>query len=291
MPELPEVETVVRGLRATTVGRTIETVRLFAPARSIQLGPSFARKRFGTILRHRTIEAVDRRGKNILIRLSDDITWWVHLKMTGRFYLTDQNCQIDRHDLIICRLAGPTKSSNHKRYLHFNDYRRFGRHRIFYGHELYEQPGLVNLGPEPLTLKIEKFVEICRRRPRMIKPALLDQTFIAGLGNIYADEALFASRIHPRRMTTSVSKPKLRELHTHIQRILRQAIQLMGSSVDTYSGIDGKPGSFQTYLKAYGREGKPCQRCGRSIVREKIGSRSAHYCLHCQRPGSRTKSN
>jgi formamidopyrimidine-DNA glycosylase len=117
----------------------------------------------------------------------------------------------------------------------------------------------------------------------MIKPALLDQTFIAGLGNIYADESLHAARIHPRRITSSISGRKLTELHGHIQRLLKLAIRNMGTSVDSYSGVNGQPGSFQKYLKAYGREGDPCQFCGRKIVREKIGARSAHFCPRCQR--------
>jgi formamidopyrimidine-DNA glycosylase len=117
----------------------------------------------------------------------------------------------------------------------------------------------------------------------MIKPALLDQTFIVGIGNIYADESLYRAKLHPKRLTDSISKPKLRELHSHIQEILLHAIRLMGTSVDTFAGINGQPGRYQQYLRAYSREGEPCLRCGRSIRREKIGSRSAHYCPRCQK--------
>ena len=123
----------------------------------------------------------------------------------------------------------------------------------------------------------------------MIKPALLDQSFIAGLGNIYADESLYSSRIHPRRLTSSLSRRKLVELHGHIRRLLKKSIRLMGTTVDSYSGVNGQRGSFQKYLEAYGREGQPCGFCGRDIVREKIGSRSAHYCPRCQRAPSAAK--
>ena len=117
----------------------------------------------------------------------------------------------------------------------------------------------------------------------MIKPALMDQSFIAGIGNIYADEALYLSRIHPVRLTSSVSPKKLTELHGHIQTLLKKSIKMMGTTVFSFSGIYGRSGSFQTMLKVYGYEGEPCDHCGAKIVREKLGSRSAHFCPRCQR--------
>ncbi|MCP4566137.1 MAG: formamidopyrimidine-DNA glycosylase, partial [FCB group bacterium] len=167
--------------------------------------------------------------------------------------------------------------------LRFNDYRRFGRLRIFPTNEIMAQPGLAKLGPEPLEITADDFVRLMKNRRRMIKPALLDQTVIAGIGNIYADETLFLSRIHPKRLTDSVSARKLRELHGHIQAILRKAIRLMGTSVDSFAGVNGRPGGFQKYLLAYGRENQPCPNCDRPLVREKIGGRSAHFCRRCQR--------
>ncbi|MHC4216363.1 MAG: Fpg/Nei family DNA glycosylase, partial [Planctomycetota bacterium] len=161
--------------------------------------------------------------------------------------------------------------------------RRFGRLRLFTNDELWDQDGLNNIGPEPLEITGSNFVELCKSTRRMIKPALLDQTFIAGLGNIYADESLFASRIHPKRLTSSLSAKRLTELHGHIQRLLALAIRKMGTSVDSFSGINGQPGRFQKYLQVYSNDGSPCPRCGKTIVREKIGSRSAHYCRRCQR--------
>ncbi len=282
MPELPEVETVVRGLRDTVLGRTITRVRVCAPPASIVVSKSLKPRSFARLLKAKQILSVNRRGKNILIDLSGDLTLWVHLKMTGHFYFYENSQPYDKHDLVTFYLdaLGTEKQSPS---LRFNDYRRFGRLRLFSNDELWQQKGLKELGPEPLELDTDSFVSLCQSRGRMIKPALMDQSFIAGLGNIYADEALYAARIHPRRLTSSVSKKKLAELHAHIQRLLKMAIGKMGTSVDTYAGVNGQPGSFQKYLKAYGREAQPCPRCGRPIVREKIGSRSAHFCSRCQK--------
>lgn len=281
MPELPEVETVVRGLRTVLAGETIAHVTVHAPPSSIAVSPSFGRRTFDRILRRRSVQSVARRGKNILISLSGDITLWVHLKMTGRFLHVDASSPIDKHDLVIFDFDSTNNGGCH--HVRFNDYRRFGRLRVYPDHELWNQDGLRDLGPEPLDTSAAEFVALCRRRPRMIKAALLDQSFLAGLGNIYADESLYYSRIHPKRLSTSISNSKLLELHGHIQSLLRRAIDAMGTSVDTYSGINGRPGTFQRYLKAYNREGQPCERCGGAIVREKIGARSAHYCRACQR--------
>lgn len=311
MPELPEVETVVCGLRPILVGKSVSAVIVRAPKSSIVVSRSLRPGRFEQILSGKEILGISRRGKNILISLTGELTLWVHLKMTGHFSWVPSNEPLGPHDLVIFHItekqASPFETSNsslrapsltgrrnlssstievapHRdHHLRFNDYRRFGRLRLFKNDELWQQKGLVELGPEPLEVNSKQFIELCHRRPRQIKQALLDQSFIAGIGNIYADESLYCVRIHPRRVTTSLSRAKLRELHSHIQRILRRAIRLHGTSVDTYSGVNGQAGSFQKYLLAYGKEGDPCSQCGAKIVREKIGSRSAHYCPRCQR--------
>jgi formamidopyrimidine-DNA glycosylase len=342
MPELPEVETVCRGLRETVVGKTILAVSINAPKNSIVVSPSLKPADFSQALASRTILGVTRRGKNILIALSGDLVLWVHLKMTGHFFYDEQPSVPDKHDLVLFHLAtanpvdpslrgaasadaspphmslrgarsserrsnlaslprdtssadaSPThtslrvprfagRSNPSSSFLRFNDYRRFGRLRLFYLHELWEQKGLKELGPEPLEISADEFVALCRKRPRMLKPALLDQSFLAGVGNIYADESLWAAKLHPKRLTTSVSPTKLAELHGHIQRLLKLAIRKAGTSVDSYSGVNGQPGSFQKYLKVYGREGEPCPRCRTKIVRRKLGTRSAHYCPRCQK--------
>jgi len=286
VPELPEVETVVRGLRKTIVGKTIKRVRLNAPPASIVVSPSFKKATFEKVLSGRQIKKIDRRGKNILIRLSGDITLWAHLKMTGHFFYLPESNQIEKHDLAVFDFSNPETANGKKKeklHLRFNDYRRFGRLRVFRDSELWQQKGLAELGPEPLEISANDFVDLLKSTRRMIKPALLDQSFIVGVGNIYADESLFAAKIHPRKITATIAKPKLVELHRHLQRILNYSIKHMGTSVDSYSGVNGQRGSFQKYLKAYGRDGQPCSNCGSIIIREKIGSRSAHYCPRCQR--------
>jgi formamidopyrimidine-DNA glycosylase len=282
MPELPEVETVARGLTDTILGQTIAEVSNRAPSATVFISPALKAGSLHEVLRGRDVRSIRRRGKNILINMSGGVTLWVHLKMTGHMFWLPRTSPIGKHDLVVFDFVS-SRSAPDGWHLRFNDYRRFGRLRVYRTAELAEHPTLSRLGPEPLEVTREEFVRLCRSCRRMIKPALLDQTFIAGLGNIYADEALYYSRLHPRRLTDGISARKLGELHGHIQHILRRAIDLMGTSVDSYSGVDGQTGRFQAYLKAYSCEGEPCQRCSRLIVREKIGSRSAHYCPCCQR--------
>jgi len=272
MPELPEVETIARGLQRILPGKIIESVYLDAPKIERDNLPGWVET-----LRGKKFQKIERRGKNILIGLDDGYTLWVHLKMTGHLYYMPKSVKIGKHDLMVFRLK------NDSRTLRFNDYRRFGRVRLLKTDEVLRQKGLADLGPEPLEISQPDFVRLFRTRQRMIKPALLDQTFLAGLGNIYADETLYLSRIHPRKSTDRISTRKLRSLHENIRHILKKAIRLMGTSVDSYAGVDGEPGGYQKYLLAYGREGLSCRRCGGKIVREKIGSRSAHFCPRCQR--------
>lgn len=272
MPELPEVETVVRGLRRTILDKTIDSVFINAPKIDRDNPPGML-----NILRGKKFLEIDRRGKNILIKLSGDYTLWVHLKMTGHLYFLPESTEIGKHDLLVFKI----KKS--RRTLRFNDYRRFGRVRLIKTKNIPNQKGLYNLGPEPLEISESEFVGLFKSRQRMIKPALLDQTFLAGLGNIYSDETLYLSRIHPRKMTNRISNTKLTALYRNTRRVLRKAIRLMGTSVDSYAGVDGEPGGYQKYLLVYGREGQACHRCGSKIKREKIGSRSAHFCPRCQR--------
>ena len=283
MPELPEVETVVRGLRSILTGRTFARVSTRAPASSIEISPAFRKKKLDSILPGRTVEAVSRRGKNILIQLRENATLWVHLKMTGQFRYLDRNTASHKHDLVVFDFE-PLDGFPADRQLRFNDTRRFGRLRLFPDNELWHRPGLADLGPEPLEITANEFIVRCRRRPRMLKPALLDQSFIAGIGNIYADESLHLARLHPQRVTRSVSTRKLERLHFHIQKLLKKAIRSMGTSIDSYRGVNGDPGSFQKYLTVYSRTGLPCQTCGTRISRITLATRSTHFCYRCQRP-------
>ena len=271
MPELPEVETVISGLQNTILGQTIKSVTVNYNKYHQDNKTGWTKNLPGS-----SIIGIRRRGKNILIYLDNSCSLWVHLKRTGHFYYFHNADPIGKHDLMIFNFV------NNGHSLRFNDYRRFGRIRLNRTEEVMNQKGLVELGPEPLEIPPGDFVALFKNTHRMIKPALLDQTFLAGLGNIYADEALFAARIHPRRLTDSISKAKLIELHGHIQRLLKKAIRHMGTSVDSFAGVNGQTGRFQNYLLVYGREGEACPNCGSKIRRIKIGSRSAHYCPRCQ---------
>jgi formamidopyrimidine-DNA glycosylase len=272
MPELPEVEIIVRGLKRTILKKTIDSIYINSPKIENDNPSGWL-----NILPGKEFRAIRRRGKNILVDLSDNYTLWVHLKMTGHLYFLPDSTEIEKHDLMIFRIRDNSHS------LRFNDYRRFGRIRLFRTDEVLMQEGLADLGPDPLEISPDEFVGLFRGRQRMIKPALLDQTLISGLGNIYSDEALFLAKIHPRKLNTRISRTKLTELHKNIQKILKKSIRAMGTTVDTYSGVDGRPGGFKKYLQVYGREGERCYRCGSIIKREKVGSRSAHFCPRCQR--------
>jgi formamidopyrimidine-DNA glycosylase len=272
MPELPEVETVARGLKKNITGLIIARVEVRKTAWVYPRAHAFK-----LLLSGAAVVNIHRRGKNILIDLSNDQTLWIHLKMTGHFYFLPKDEPITKHDHVVFHFQ------NDDRTLRFNDYRRFGRLRIYPTDIIMQQKGLANLGPEPLEISAEEFVRLIRARRRMIKLALLDQSLIAGIGNIYADEVLFFANIHPRRLTDSIPPKRLAELHSHIQAVLKKAIKLMGTSVDTYTGLNGRPGRYQKYLMVYSREGQPCFACGRKVVREIIGSRSAHFCPDCQK--------
>jgi formamidopyrimidine-DNA glycosylase len=277
MPELPEVETVVRGLRPRLVGRTFTAVDSgAAPVASIVVSPSLPGRSLEELLPGRTVRGVERRGKNILIGLSGELTLWVHLKMTGQFRSVPPDEPRGRHDLVTFDL-GPGC------HLRFHDFRRFGRLRLYPDAELWRQPGLADLGPEPLEITSEAFADLCSPCRRMIKPALMDQTFIAGIGNIYADEALFLSRIHPARRTHTIARRKLVELHDHHRSLMIRSIDLAGTTIINFTSVEGEGGAFQRLLQVYGRTGEPCTRCGHPIRRIVIGSRSSHLCTYCQR--------
>jgi formamidopyrimidine-DNA glycosylase len=272
MPELPEVETVVRGLNRIFPGKIVTRAACFWPKIDRDNGSGWKRE-----LRGLQFITARRRGKNILIEMSRGYTLWIHLKMTGHIYYRSTDEPLDKHDLVVFDLKDETGQ------FRYHDYRRFGRVRLRRTADIMQEPGLAELGPEPLEIGADEFAALCRRTNRMIKPALLDQTFLAGLGNIYCDESLFMTRIHPRKTTGKISLRKLIELHGNIQKLLKKAIRLTGTTSDSFAGVNGEIGRFQKYLAAYGREGQPCGRCGTAIVRKKIGTRSAHFCPRCQR--------
>jgi formamidopyrimidine-DNA glycosylase len=272
MPELPEVETIARGLQKTLVGKRIEDVKVVFPGIVKENSKNFRRH----VVQTKVIGA-RRRGKFILIDLSNGKTILIHLGMTGSCLFMKRSSPPDKHDHLRVTFCRSQKE------LRYNDQRKFGRIKSFSACKEESVSDLRKLGPEPLKISLPDFVKLFRKRKGRIKPALLNQQIIAGLGNIYADESLFEARIHPLRTIDKISPQKLKRLHQAIQRILKKAIRAGGSSIENYCNINGEIGSFQLQHKVYGREGLLCKRCRAKIQRIKISQRSSYFCPRCQK--------
>ena len=269
MPELPEVETIVRDLRESLVGQTISKVHFITRTVWYRKPPVQSKLIAG-------IFAINRRGKNILISLSNGHTLAIHLKMTGRLTIEYPHSELKKHTHFTMDLTNGMQ-------VRFNDIRRFGYLDLFRETELEKRPYIQILGPDALEISKDDFNRILRGKNRIIKSLLLDQSIIAGLGNIYSDEALFYARVNPRSVSSKLSKLKIFHLYDSIIDVLNRAIESRGSSIDDYVDAQGVKGNFQDSHKVYGREGESCPVCGYAIIREVIGSRSAHYCPRCQR--------
>ncbi len=271
MPELPEVETIARGLQKTIVGKKIKNVRVIFPGIIKQDAKSFIKD-----AEESKIINVRRRGKFMLMDLDNRMTILAHLGMTGSFLLLRPPTVLNKHDHLILRFDETRKE------LRYNDQRKFGKIKSFYTPGELNVPELRTLGPEPLSTSTSDFVNLFKRRKGRMKSALLNQQIIAGLGNIYADESLFEARIHPQRKADTLTPQALKRLHQAIQKILEKAIRAGGSSIENYCDINGKIGGFQLQHRVYGREGLPCKKCGAKIKRIKISQRSSCFCPRCQ---------
>lgn len=268
MPELPEVETAVRALREPLVGRTIIGMWNDWPKHLTPPLPDFRRRVTG-----RKILSVERRAKFLVFNLSDQETMLIHLKMTGHLGVVPAAETADQYVHTTFELDNGTE-------LRFRDTRKFGRVYLLQD----PQTLLGQLGPEPLDDAFTPAVlhRLLQKRQRILKPLLLDQTFIAGVGNIYADEALHHAGIRPTRISNTLSEAESAALHAAIQKVLNMGIDNEGASIDNYRKPDGSRGEMQNVLVAYKRAGEPCQRCGRIIERIVLGSRSTHFCPNCQ---------
>lgn len=261
MPELPEVETVVRSVAAHLTGRRIVSASF--TSRFVTPGN---RARLTQRLTGRRIESVTRRGKFILIVL-DQGTLTVHLGMTGKLLVEGE---AGEHTHGVFTLDDGL--------LLYHDPRQFGRIEWTPG----PPPRVARLGPEPLEIGFDEFRARLRRKAR-IKALLLNQAFLAGLGNIYADESLFAAGIHPLAIAARLSNARAAKLYDAIRAILTHAIQLGGSSISDYVNARGERGWFQMEHRVYGREGESCANCGRPIRKILVAQRGTHYCPHCQK--------
>ncbi|MCA9894787.1 MAG: DNA-formamidopyrimidine glycosylase [Anaerolineae bacterium] len=270
MPELPEVETVVRGIRPDLVGKTITSMWTDWPKSiSTPTPEAFEAQAVG-----QTIKAVGRRAKYIVIEL-EDAYLLVHLKMTGRLYVAPASTDHDADRWVHVKFGLDTGEQ-----LRFSDSRKFGR--VYLTDELEAITG--PLGPEPLeddfTLEVMK--ARLEGRSKVIKALLLDQTFVAGIGNIYADEALFRAKIHPMRKSDSLSDDEISRLYETIRAALADGVEHEGASINWYRKADGNKGNSQEHFYAYGRDGQPCKVCGTTMAKIRVAQRGTHFCPTCQ---------
>ncbi len=276
MPELPEVETVRRGLAQRILGERIESVWLSEKPQSFKSPPAvIARALEGT-----RIDAVERMGKHIVIDLAEPPSrrkvgnntgatqLIIHLGMTGSIVVVPADTELRKHTHMVLRLRSG-------RELRFVDPRRFGR--IWVAHQ-FQTHGL-----EPLHVSLEEFMQLFRGRKTPIKSALLNQKLLRGVGNIYADESLARAGIRPRRRAGSLSREELRRLYGAVRQVLKKAIAAGGSSISDYFDVEGEPGLFQMQHRVYGRAGEPCLICGTPIKRIVVAGRGTHYCPQCQK--------
>jgi formamidopyrimidine-DNA glycosylase len=274
MPELPEVETVRRGLEAPLVGHRLIRVTTHRPDLRWPLPERFAERLTG-----RRVERLTRRAKFILAHLDDDMVWMTHLGMSGRMFIHEGPAgPPGKHDHVIIETDGGST-------VVYQDARRFGMMDLVAADALDEHPLLRDLGPEPLgnAFNAETLSAALRGRKTPIKAALLDQKTVAGLGNIYVCEALFRAGISPRRLAHTVAGSRAERLVSAIREVLQKAIEKGGSTLRDYVQASGELGYFQHEFAVYGREGEPCQACGAPVKRIVQSGRSTFFCPKCQR--------
>jgi formamidopyrimidine-DNA glycosylase len=290
MPELPEVETIARGLAKRVTGDVVESVWLGQKKEPLKSSAS----EIVAALEQSRIVTVRRMGKHIVFDLeyvgrtllfakgrssgrktkhseapSTKAQWIVHLGMTGRLQVCDPQAEVEKHTHAILRLSSG-------RELRFVDPRRFGRLSVASAE--FEAAGI-----EPLEIDLESFLALFHGRKTPIKSALLNQKLLRGVGNIYADESLFRAGIRPRRRASSINREQLGKLFVAVREVLKEAIALGGSSISDYVDADGEEGFFQLQHRVYGREAEPCLVCKTPVKRIVIAGRSSHYCTKCQK--------
>ncbi|RXZ81173.1 DNA-formamidopyrimidine glycosylase [Paenibacillaceae bacterium] len=273
MPELPEVETVRRTLIELVAGKTIDHVTVTLP-RIIQrpTEPEW----FAADLAGKTVQTVERRGKFLRL-LMDDLVLVSHLRMEGRYGVYQQDEPVQKHTHVIFHFTDGTE-------LRYQDVRQFGTMHLFKPGDDLQSPPLNKLGIEPLseTFTEQSLSNILSKRTSKVKPLLLNQAYVVGLGNIYVDEALFAAGIHPERTANTLLPEEWSRLHKAIADTLRSAVEAGGSSIKSYVNGQGEMGMFQHQLAVYGRANKPCARCGGNVEKKVVLGRGTHYCLQCQ---------
>jgi formamidopyrimidine-DNA glycosylase len=276
VPELPEVETIVRELRPQLVGRRLTLVRVSRKSLRQRWQPAWTAR-----LKARRVDVLRRRGKWIVAELHGGLALLIHLGMTGQLRVLPTATPAADHTHFVFDLDGGKQ-------LRFRDIRRFGSARLFETGEaleaFFEASGL---GPEPFAVTADDWRERLAGTRRALKAVLLDQTVVAGVGNIYADEALYEASLHPALSARRVNADQAERLRQAIVAVLNRAIDKRGSSIRDYVGGNGTKGDFQREFQVYGQFEKPCPRCGKPIHRVRLAGRSTHFCAHCQKKKGR----
>ncbi|MFU2205407.1 DNA-formamidopyrimidine glycosylase [Streptococcus pluranimalium] len=275
MPELPEVETVRRGLEKYVVGKSIQDIR-FAFAKIAVMGvDSFSPLIDGQM----TIQAMRRRGKYLIFDFGH-LLLISHLRMEGKYLMFENQESVPENKHFHVFFTFTDQSV-----LVYQDVRKFGTMEILFPLQEEAYFNAKKLGPEPTkkTFKYAPFERALLSSPKKIKPYLLEQILVAGLGNIYVDEVLWAAKVHPLRISSGLKKAEIKRLHDETIRILQLGIEKGGSTIRTYRNALGEDGTMQQFLNVYGMTGQPCTRCGTAIVKIQVGGRGSHYCPKCQK--------
>ncbi|KGX83573.1 DNA-formamidopyrimidine glycosylase [Pontibacillus marinus] len=274
MPELPEVETIKKTLEHLVINKTIQNITIHWP--NIIKHPDDT-EQFKQIVQGQTIHRIDRRGKFLLFYLDHHVLI-SHLRMEGKYGVFPKTEPVNKHTHVIFELTDGKE-------LRYQDVRKFGTMHVFSIGDEFNCPPLDHLGPEPFekAFTVDYLKEKLNKTNRHIKTALLDQTVVAGLGNIYVDEALFRSSIHPMRRASDLSDGEITSLHHEIIETLGEAVTQGGTTIRSYVNSQGQIGMFQQKLNVYGREEEACHNCGKVITKMKVGNRGTHVCLNCQK--------
>ncbi len=271
MPELPEVETICTGLKPKLVGASIKSTKVNTPKLRIAMPRQLEEK-----LKNKTITAITRRAKYIIIELDDEQSLVIHLGMSGRVTLT-KNYSAKKHDHLVITLSnGQTMA--------LNDPRRFGLVALINSAEINLDKLFVNLGVEPLSKQFNETVlaKLLKNRQRDIKSCIMDAGLVVGVGNIYASESLYLAGVHPLKIASKLNLEECSNLTKAIKQVLKAAIKAGGSSLRDYRQADGEMGYFQHNFRVYDRSGQPCSQCRTKIERIKQAGRSSYYCPKCQ---------
>jgi len=272
VPELPEVETVRKGLSALVKNKTIASVEVLWP----RIIESPEVPIFSALLQGQQILTFDRRGKFLIFKLTDyDLI--SHLRMEGKYEFFDKEPILDKHTHVLFHFTDGSQ-------LQYHDVRKFGRMTLVDKNQSGLYKGIQQLGPEPRpeVFLLPAFEIGLKKAKKAVKPLLLDQKLVTGLGNIYVDEALWEAKIHPEQPANTLTTDEIGTLHEAIIDVLDRAVKAGGTTIRTYLNALGEAGKFQQSLHVYGQTGKPCQRCGTPIVKIKVAQRGTHFCPHCQ---------